>query len=78
MTVAEIRAEPEGLPGFPGFKDVQITEAQLDLIVRKDRGEWRIALSSVAGVYLITESKGGSSALSDASSAALGSSPWSP
>ena len=59
IIVAEIRAEPESLPKFPGFKRVQITKAQLDLIVRKDRGEWKTALSSVAGVYLVTESKGG-------------------
>ena len=59
MHVAEIRRDRLSTPSFPGFKGLHITKAQLDVIVRENDQSWRSALSSVAGVYLISDSKSG-------------------
>lgn len=59
ITVTELRASRLAIADFPGFKSVHITKDQLDLIVREQLPEWRSALSSVAGVYLISDSKTG-------------------
>jgi hypothetical protein len=56
IVVDEIRRERISVPEFPGFKALHLTKPQLDMIVRHDQGSWRAALSSVAGVYLISDS----------------------
>jgi hypothetical protein len=55
----ELRTSRLAIADFPGFKSVHLTKDQLDLIVREQLPEWRSALSSVAGVYLIADSKTG-------------------
>ena len=59
ISVTELRASRLAISDFPGFKSVHITKDQLDLIVLDQLPEWRSALSSVAGVYLIADSKTG-------------------
>ena len=59
ITLEEIRREPLRVPMFPGFKALHVTKPQLDLIVRENHDSWRAALSSVAGVYLITDTETG-------------------
>ena len=59
MAVAEIRAEKLSIAEFPGFKRLHITKPQLDLIARASHPSWRAALSSVAGVYLISDTQSG-------------------
>jgi len=49
MTIAE----------FPGFKAVDLAKSELEVIVRQNLESWRIALSSVAGVYLISDTMSG-------------------
>ncbi len=44
---------------FPGFKAVNLDKSELDLIVRHEVESWRAALSSVAGVYLISDGVSG-------------------
>lgn len=55
LLVHELR--PERMVGqeFPGFKHVRITKSELDVVVSQSIESWRSALSSVAGVYLITD-----------------------
>lgn len=59
ISVAEIRSERLSIPEFPGFKGLHVSKSILDLIVRENHAAWRSALSSVAGVYLITDSETG-------------------
>lgn len=56
ISLSEIYPEKQSIGEFPGFKAVNLTKNQLDLIVRKSPESWRTALSSVAGVYLISDS----------------------
>lgn len=56
--VAEI-ADSQPIP-FPGFDRLVLDYAQLQAVMREHRyGAWRTALSSVIGVYLITDTRDG-------------------
>jgi hypothetical protein len=59
LIVNEVRAVRLSVPDFPGFKRVHIPKSTLDLIVRENDASWRNALSSVSGVYLISDSVSG-------------------
>ncbi len=59
MTVVELRPERLSIGNFPGYKQVNISKDELDLIVRHNTESWRTALSSVKGIYLITDMKSG-------------------
>jgi len=59
MRVSEMLPERLSIHDFPGFKAVDLTKGELDLIVRQSCESWRTALSSVAGVYLITDTRSG-------------------
>lgn len=52
-------AEAEPIP-FPGFDRLVLGHAQLQAVMREHRyASWRTALSSVLGVYLITDTRDG-------------------
>ena len=53
--LSEIYPERQSVGEFPGFKAVNLTKAQLELIVQRAPESWRTALSNVAGVYLISD-----------------------
>lgn len=55
MTIAAIRPVRLTIGEFPGFKAIDLTKIELDLIVRQGLESWRTALSNVAGVYLISD-----------------------
>ncbi|HJV03095.1 MAG TPA: GIY-YIG nuclease family protein [Burkholderiaceae bacterium] len=55
IDVDEIMREPMSIGEFPGFKAVHLTWDQLSTVVRGQDQSWRSALSSVAGIYLITD-----------------------
>jgi hypothetical protein len=59
LRVAEVLAEPLSFDEFPGFKAVDISKTELDAIVGHRVASWRSALSSVGGVYLITDTADG-------------------
>lgn len=59
ILVDELLREPLSIGEFPGFKAVNLTKDQLDTVVRQADPSWRSALSSVAGVYLITDTATG-------------------
>jgi hypothetical protein len=59
MRVAEILPRRMSIGEFPGFRKVNLTRAELGLIVNQGLESWRSALSSVAGVYLISDTRGG-------------------
>lgn len=55
MTVLQILPSPLSVGPFPGFKSVEISFRELKIIVREQIQSWQAALSSVAGVYLISD-----------------------
>lgn len=59
ILLGEILPERLKIAEFPGFRAVNLSKAELDLIVRQDLESWRTALSNVAGVYLITDTLSG-------------------
>jgi hypothetical protein len=59
LRVHEILAERLSVGEFPGYSEVRLPKATLDLIVRQGLSSWRGALSAVKGVYVITDSNTG-------------------
>jgi hypothetical protein len=59
MVVVELLAERISVGTFPGYKRVDLSKDDLDLLVRTGTESWRTALSSVKGIYLITDTKTG-------------------
>ncbi|WP_139112691.1 GIY-YIG nuclease family protein [Hoeflea olei] len=55
LVVSEILKEPPSVAGFPGFREVNISLADLKVIIGQSLADWRAALSSVKGIYLITD-----------------------
>lgn len=61
LIVSDILREPPSISNFHGFRNVNISMADLRVIVRQHLPDWRAALSSVKGIYLITDPRTGKS-----------------
>ncbi|MBI3852896.1 MAG: GIY-YIG nuclease family protein [Verrucomicrobia bacterium] len=59
LQVSELKPRPVAVEEFPGFSNVLLPKWKLDIIVAQEIESWKSALSSVAGVYLITDTKTG-------------------
>lgn len=59
LLIEELKRERVSMEEFPGYNKVQITMAQLDLVVRHDLTTWRTALSQVKGIYVVTDTTNG-------------------
>jgi len=59
LAVSELLAERLSIGHFPGFKKINLTKNQLDVVVQQNVDSWRSALSSVKGIYLITDNQTG-------------------
>lgn len=59
IVVRQLLPERCSVADFPGYRAVDISKSTLDTIVRLASASWRTALSSVAGVYLISDTKTG-------------------
>lgn len=57
--VQEILREPYTGRTFPGFENIELPFGELETLVRASRPDWRAALASVKGVYLISHKKSG-------------------
>ncbi|WP_346830917.1 GIY-YIG nuclease family protein [Pseudomonas abietaniphila] len=55
MSISQILPSPLTIGPFPGFKSVEISFRELKIIARENIQSWEAALSSVAGVYLISD-----------------------
>ncbi|QXH49630.1 GIY-YIG nuclease family protein [Pseudomonas fakonensis] len=55
MVVSSMLEKPMTVGKFPGYKDVDISHAELKIIVREGLESWQSALCNVAGVYLISD-----------------------
>ena len=53
--VAEILREPYSGRSFPGYEGINLSFNELESIVKNDRPDWKAALQSVMGIYLITD-----------------------
>ncbi len=53
--VQEILREPYSGRAFPGYEDIDLSFEELEALVRNDRPDWKAALGSVKGIYLITD-----------------------
>lgn len=59
LQVNEILPERVSVVPFPGFKAVDLARIELDALVMHGTEAWKTALSSVAGVYLISDHTSG-------------------
>ncbi|MDZ7686955.1 MAG: GIY-YIG nuclease family protein [Gammaproteobacteria bacterium] len=59
LHMSEILPKPLTIGEFPGFKAVNLTKSELDIIVHESAESWRTALMNVAGVYLISDLNSG-------------------
>ena len=59
LSIAELLPRRLSIGDFPGYKHVNITKTQLDLVVNQNITSWKSALSSVKGIYLITDTSNG-------------------
>ena len=57
FTVSEILREAYTGRSFPGFDGIDISFAELETLVRNDRADWKAALESIKGIYLLTDTK---------------------
>lgn len=55
LMVAALREKKITIADFPGFNQTKVMKPLLDVIVKEQIPSWKSALSSVAGVYLITD-----------------------
>ena len=55
LRVSHILPEPLSIGDFPGFKAIDLSKQELDSVVRLNSASWRSALSSVSGIYLISD-----------------------
>lgn len=55
LAVAEILREPYSGRAFPGLESIDLSFEELEALVRNGRADWRGALSSVKGIYLISD-----------------------
>jgi len=59
LEVLELLREPYAGRSFLGFESVNLSFGELETIVRRGSREWQAPLSSVKGVYLITDTTTG-------------------
>jgi hypothetical protein len=55
LEVQEILREPYSGRAFPGFEDIDLSFEELETLVRNSRPDWKAALMSIKGVYLISD-----------------------
>ncbi|MCA9278725.1 MAG: GIY-YIG nuclease family protein [Phycisphaeraceae bacterium] len=59
LAVSHIREDRLRVVEFPGYMQTLLSKQHLDIIVKDQTPSWKSALSSVAGVYVITDTKTG-------------------
>ena len=59
FSVAEITQKPYDGEDFPGYDNVKIDFSALELLVKNQKTDWKVALENVKGVYLIVDKSNG-------------------
>lgn len=57
--VQEMLREPYSGRQFPGYEDIDLSFDELETLVKNDRPDWKAALESTKGVYLISDTSTG-------------------
>lgn len=57
LKVHEILRERYSGRSFPGYENIDLSFAELEVLVRNERPDWKAALASVKGVHLISDKK---------------------
>jgi len=55
LEVQEVLREPYTGRSFPGFESIDLSFEELETVVRNSRPDWKAALASVKGIYLISD-----------------------
>jgi hypothetical protein len=55
LEVQEVLREPYSGRSFRGFEDIDLSFEELETLVRNSRPDWKAALASVKGIYLISD-----------------------
>lgn len=55
--VKEILSEPYSGRAFPGFEEIDLSFEELEALIQNDRLDWKTALESVKGIYLLTDTE---------------------
>ena len=59
LEVQEILCEAYSGRSFPGFEDIDLSFEELEALVRNSRPDWKAALASIKGIYLISDIRTG-------------------
>jgi hypothetical protein len=59
LAVWELLRESYSGRSFPGFEDIDLSFEELETLVRNGRPDWKAALASVKGIYLISDTTTG-------------------
>lgn len=59
INFSEILKEPYDGEKFEGFENISIDFLNLEMIIKREKLDWKTALSSVKGIYLISDKKTG-------------------
>jgi len=59
LEVSEVLDSALSIEKFPGYNNIRILHSKLILLVSKEEPSWKSALSSVGGIYLITDTSTG-------------------
>lgn len=59
IEVSEILREPYMGRMFPGYERINLPFRELEALIRNDRPDWKSALGTVNGIYLITDKRTG-------------------
>ena len=59
MVVSELLPEPYSGERFPGYENINHDFSLLETVIRSERSDWKAALESVKGVYLIVDKLNG-------------------
>ena len=59
MVVSELLREPYPGEQFPGYENINHDFSLLEAVFRSNRPDWKAALESVKGVYLIVDKSNG-------------------
>lgn len=59
LNITEITPQRLSVGDFPGYKGLCLTRDELRIIIEQDLKDWRRALSTIKGIYLLTDRIGG-------------------
>jgi hypothetical protein len=59
IQISEFLREKLSIGEFPGYRKVDLSRSELEIVINQSLESWRTALSNVAGIYLISDTESG-------------------